>query len=177
MEWWIATFHLRRSKTMARHSQEGCHYNDSQLPSYLMSPFRTPTATPQEEKEQRFVNPLPWKQLPWQDWEHVCSKKHQQSNYFLSTVIPACDWNARRHSKIFPAWCFPEPQLWIMLGGSSSGQAHINSVAWLDPWHWSLVSIKQQTTHPPSVPQNVWVLATGTEHKELWELSKSSLPA
>lgn len=42
MEWVIATFHLRRSKIMARYTQEGWHYDDSQLPSYSMVPLRRP---------------------------------------------------------------------------------------------------------------------------------------
>lgn len=42
MEWVIATFHLRRSKTMARYPQEGWHYSDSQFPSCSMAPLRRP---------------------------------------------------------------------------------------------------------------------------------------
>lgn len=42
MVWVIATFHLRRSKAMARHTQEGWHYNDCQFPSYSMAPLRRP---------------------------------------------------------------------------------------------------------------------------------------
>lgn len=53
MAWVIATFHLRRSKTMARHTQEGWHYNDSQLPSYLMVPLRRPHSHSSERERAK----------------------------------------------------------------------------------------------------------------------------